>query len=206
MSAERVARRIADDVFEYRVETSRDAQALASQLRALDLAEDVVAGLDTVSLRFDPENLAALEAALASFKPGQAGFQLESQTIELSIQYGGEFGPDLTTVCEQSGLSEPAFIAMHSESTHTVEMIGFTPGFSYISGLPDGFAVPRLSQPRSRVPAGSVGVSSDYTGVYALAGPGGWPLIGRIQDQLFDPDSASPFLLRPGHRVKFKAV
>ena len=206
MSAERVARRIADDVFEYRVETPQDAQALASQLRALDLAEDVVAGLDTVSLRFDPENLAAVEAALATFEPDAAGFQLESETIELSIQYGGEFGPDLKAVCDQTGLSESAFIAVHTERTHTVEMIGFTPGFSYISGLPDGFAVPRLSQPRSRVPAGSVGVSSDYTGVYALAGPGGWPLIGRIQDQLFDPESASPFRLLPGHRVKFKAV
>ncbi|MEM9179903.1 MAG: 5-oxoprolinase subunit PxpB [Pseudomonadota bacterium] len=206
MSAERIARRIADDVFEYQVETSRGAQALAAQLRALDLAEDVVAGLDTVSLRVDPEKLTALEAALASLKPDEAGFQLESETIELSIQYGGEFGPDLTEICYQIGLSESAFIAMHLERMHTVEMIGFTPGFSYISGLPDGFAVPRLSQPRSRVPAGSVGVSSDYTGVYALAGPGGWPLIGRIQDQLFDPDSASPFRLRPGHRVKFKAV
>ncbi len=206
MSAERIARRIADDVFEYRVETSRDAQALAAQLRALDLAEDVVAGLDTVSLRFDPEKLTALEAALAMLKPNEAGFQLESETIELSIRYGGEFGPDLATICDQTGLSESAFIALHTEQTHSVEMIGFTPGFSYISGLPDGFAVPRLSQPRSRVPAGSVGVSSDYTGVYALAGPGGWPLIGRIQDQLFDPDSASPFRLRPGHRVKFKAV
>jgi len=206
MSAERIARRIADDVFEYRIETSRDAQALAAQLRALDLAEDVVAGLDTVSLRFDPENLIALEAALSSLKPDEVGSQLESETIELSIQYGGEFGPDLTAICDQTGLSESAFIAMHIERTHTVEMIGVTPGFSYISGLPDGFAVPRLSQPRSRVPAGSVGVSSDYTGVYALAGPGGWPLIGRIQDQLFDPDSTSPFRLRPGHRVKFKAV
>lgn len=206
MSAERIARRIADDVFEYRVKTSRDAQALAAQLRALGLAEDVVAGLGTVSLRFDPEKLTALEAALASLKPDEAGSQLESETIELSIQYGGEFGPDLMAICDQSGLSESAFIAMHTERTHTVEMIGFTPGFSYISGLPDGFAVPRLSQPRSRVPAGSVGVSSDYTGVYALAGPGGWPLIGRVQDQLFDPDSASPFRLRPGHRVKFKAV
>ncbi|MEM7640784.1 MAG: 5-oxoprolinase subunit PxpB [Pseudomonadota bacterium] len=206
MSAEQIARRIADDVFEYQVKTSRDAQALAAQLRALDLAEDVVAGLDTVSLRFDPDKLTALEAALASFKPDEAGSQLESETIQLSIQYGGEFGPDLTAICDQTGLSESAFIAMHTERTHTVEMIGFTPGFAYISGLPDGFAVPRLSQPRSRVPAGSVGVSSDYTGVYALAGPGGWPLIGRIQDQLFDPDSASPFRLRPGHRVKFKAV
>ncbi|MEL6859187.1 MAG: carboxyltransferase domain-containing protein, partial [Pseudomonadota bacterium] len=128
------------------------------------------------------------------------------QEVELEIQYGGAAGPDLAAICRAMGLTETAFIDLHTGQTHRVDMIGFTPGFSYISGLPAQFDVPRRGDPRPRVPAGAVGISSRYTGVYALAGPGGWPLIGQVHDQLFTPEAEQPFKLQPGYRVQFKAV
>ena len=198
--------RIADDVFEFAVESSRAAQSLAVQLRSLNIAEDVVAGLKTVCLRFDPLNLQQIETALADVNHIVDAPLFEGEIVELAIQYGGECGPDLPAVCKALGLSETKFVEMHSQRLHTVELIGFTPGFAYLSGLPDTVAIPRLSTPRPRVAAGSVGVSSDYTGVYALAGPGGWPLVGRVQDQLFDPEAKAPLRLSPGQRVRFRAV
>ena len=206
MSTELRPRRIADDVFEYTVESSRAAQSLAAQLRSLDVAEDVVAGLKTVCIHFDPLNLQQIEAALATVNRILDAPIFERETVELAIQYGGEFGPDLPAVCQATGLSADAFIDMHSQRVHTVEMIGFTPGFAYLSGLPDTVAIPRLNTPRPRVAAGSVGISSDFTGVYALSGPGGWPLVGRIRDQLFDPDAKVPLRLSPGQRVRFRAI
>lgn len=206
MSTDLRPMRIADDVFEYAVESSRAAQSLAVQLRSLNIAEDVVAGLKTVCLRFDPLNLPQIEAALATINHIADTPIFEVETVELAIQYGGEFGPDLPAVCQATGLSADAFIDMHSQRLHTVEMIGFTPGFAYLSGLPDTVAVPRLSTPRPRVVAGSVGVSSGFTGVYALAGPGGWPLVGRIRDQLFDPEAKAPLRLSPGQSVRFRAI
>ncbi|MEO1188685.1 MAG: carboxyltransferase domain-containing protein [Pseudomonadota bacterium] len=206
MPTDLVPRRISDDVFEYAVESSSAAQSLVAQLRSLSVAEDVVAGLKTVCIHFDPLNLVSVEAALAKIDRVEPMPLADMSIVELSMRYGDEYGPDLSTICEATGLSVSAFIDLHSQLIHKVEMIGFTPGFAYMSGLPDTFAVPRLSTPRSHVAAGAVGISSDYTGVYALAGPGGWPLIGRVEDQLFEPESSTPFRLHPGQQVRFKAV
>ncbi len=206
MPADLTPVRIADDVIEFQVETSRQAQALARELRSAKMAEDVVAGLDRVAIRFAPARATQVEAWLAGIRSISVEDKIDLPVVEIPVQYGGAFGPDLASICAAMDLSEDAFIALHAEAEHLVEMIGFTPGFSYISGLPDTFEIPRLGTPRPRVPAGSIGISAAFTGIYALAGPGGWPLIGRTQETLFDPDAAESFLLHPGQRVKFKAV
>jgi len=187
MSPPLAPRRVADDVFE-------------------GFAEDIVAGLDSVSIRFDPIVLETVTKELQTVKvPADDSLQA-SNIVEIGIEYGGEAGTDLEQVCVHTGLSIADFIALHTKAIHTVEMIGFTPGFSYISGLPEGFDVPRLSHPRPRVPAGAVGISAAFTGIYALPGPGGWPLIGRTSEVLFDPIKDEPFLLKPGQRVRFRAA
>lgn len=206
MSAKLTPVRIADDVFEFQVDTSQHAQALAHELRSAGLAEDVVAGLDRVSIRFEPARAEQVTTWLSGIQSINLTGEVAGPILHIPVQYGGDFGPDLASICEAMGLTMEAFVAMHTECEHLVEMIGFTPGFSYISGLPDSFEIPRLGTPRSRVPAGSVGISAAFTGIYALAGPGGWPLIGRTQERLFDPDASEPLLPRPGQRVKFKAV
>lgn len=206
MPARLIPTRIADDVFELQVRTPGEAQSLAAVLREVAPAEDVVAGLDRVAIRFHPSRAHQVERALRDVtaenktKPGTA------PPIEIGISYGGENGPDLTSVCEALNLSTDAFIASHTQRVHTVDMLGFTPGFSYISGLPEEFSVPRLASPRPRVPAGSVGVSAGFTGIYALHGPGGWQLIGKTDAKLFRANDQDPFLLTPGQRVKFRAL
>ena len=198
--------RIADDVFEFRVGSSRDAQTLARELQSAELAEDVVAGLDRVCVRFEPAKFGEVQTWLADVSLPNRADQVTRAIIEIPVKYGGEQGPDLDAICETLQLSREAFVELHTQAIHQVEMIGFTPGFSYLSRLPDGFAIPRLSTPRPRVAAGSVGISAAYTGLYALAGPGGWPLIGRTDAPLFDVSSETPFLLQPGQSVKFMAA
>jgi len=199
-------KRTADDQFEIAVETTAMAQTLARTLRNSDLTEDVVAGLNSVCIRFHPRHAAEIENRLKRDLKVSSAPAEPSKIIDIAIHYGGENGPDLEQICQALSMSADAFVALHTGREHTVEMIGFTPGFSYISGLPHEIKVPRLDQPRSRVAAGSVGISADFTGLYALAGPGGWPLIGRTEDPLFDAESDDPFRLKPGQRVKFKAA
>ena len=198
--------RVADDVFEVAAGSPAEAQALASDLRQTPGAEDVVAGLDRVAVKFDPAEIELVRVALQNTRPTDEHSRGNASPVEIEIRYGGEHGPDLEQVCAALGLSIDAFIAAHTGAVHTVEMIGFTPGFSYISGLPDGFSVPRLASPRPRVPAGSVGISAAFTGIYALDGPGGWPLIGRTDAELFRAERDAPFLLTPGQRVQFRAI
>ena len=206
MPARLTPTRIADDVIEFAVASPTEAQNLASSIREKVAAEDVVAGLDRVSVRFHPSAVAQVTSALQDVSVSNEVKRETTPPIELGVVYGGDHGPDLSFVAERLDLSIKEFVQAHTAITHTVEMIGFTPGFSYISGLPEKYAVPRLAAPRPRVPAGSVGVTAGYTGIYALDGPGGWPLIGKTEAELFRADREDPFLLTPGQRVKFRAI
>lgn len=199
-------RRISDDVYEFEVETAQAAQALAAALGDHPLAEDVVPGLDRVAVRFDPIHQSEVLEWLSADHTISPLAPSAAEILDVPISYGGAAGPDLAFVSDALSLSETAFIEHHTQSIHRVEMIGFTPGFAYISGLAQAAQIPRLKDPRPRVPAGSVGISSAYTGIYALAGPGGWPLIGQTDLELFMADRNPTFLLAPGQRVRFKAL
>jgi inhibitor of KinA len=124
----------------------------------------------------------------------------------LPVCYGGEFGPDLATVAAHCGLSGADVIALHSGASYRVYAIGFVPGFPYLGGLPAALGVPRRATPRIRVPAGSVGIGGAQTGVYPLATPGGWHLIGRTPVELFRPHEGRPCRLGMGDRVQFQAI
>jgi KipI family sensor histidine kinase inhibitor len=126
--------------------------------------------------------------------------------VDIPTVYGGDHGPDIAFVAEHNGLSSEDVIRLHSEATYTVYMLGFTPGFPYLGGLPDALVTPRLETPRKRVPAGSVGIAGAQTGVYSLATPGGWRLIGWTPVVLFDSGRTPPALLHPGDRVRFVPV
>ena len=201
-----IPERIADDVLELQVSSPGEAQKLAQAIRAQIEAEDIVAGLDRVSVRFDPSESELIVRALQAMTTREHEISPPGDPIEIGVSYGGEDGPDLEDVASALGLTKTALIEAHTAQTHTVEMIGFTPGFSYLSGLSESFAVPRLSTPRPRVSAGSVGITAGYTGIYALQGPGGWPLIGKTEAPLFNANRKAPFLLTPGQRVKFRAL
>jgi len=127
----------------------------------------------------------------------------EPKLVEILTAYGGEFGPDLEFVARHNHLSVEEVIRIHSGAAYTTYMLGFAPGFPYLGRLPDEIATPRLATPRKRVPAGSVGIAGSQTGVYPLATPGGWQLIGRTPVKLFDARRSPPTLLKPGDRVRF---
>lgn len=140
------------------------------------------------------------------------GIQGDSETsttreiIELPVVYGGEDGPDLDHVAEHAGISTQEVIDIHSGTGYLVYMLGFAPGFPYLGGLDERIACPRLTTPRVKVPAGSVGIAESQTGVYPNESPGGWQLIGRTAVPLFDVQRENPSLIKPGAEVRFVPV
>jgi len=112
-------------------------------------------------------------------------------------------GPDLADVSVSCGLSTEGVIARHSGRRYTVDLLGFVPGFGYLSELDPSLQLPRRPQPRPRAPAGSVAIAGAQTAVYPLETPGGWHIIGRTDTVMFDPKRDTPALLRPGDIVRF---
>lgn len=129
-----------------------------------------------------------------------------ARVVEIPVVYGGEFGPDLVEAAASLGLAADELAAQHASTVYTVAMIGFAPGFPYLSGLPDALALPRLASPRTRIPAGSVGIGGSQTGIYPRESPGGWRILGRTPLVLFDPQRDPPVLLQPGDRVRFRPI
>jgi KipI family sensor histidine kinase inhibitor len=130
----------------------------------------------------------------------------EPASVEIPVCYGGEFGPDLDDVASHCGLPAQRVIELHSSAEYIVHFLGFSPGFPYLGGMPEELATPRLASPRVRVAAGSVGIAGKQTGVYPLASPGGWRLIGRTPLSLFGAEADPPALLAMGDRVRFLPI
>ena len=127
----------------------------------------------------------------------------EPRVVGIPVVYGGKFGPDIEFVAEYNGLAVEEVISLHSGATYTVYMLGFAPGFAYLGGMPKAIATPRLETPRTLVPGSSVGIAGEQTGIYPIATPGGWRLIGRTPLKLFDPERDPPTLLKAGDLVHF---
>ena len=123
--------------------------------------------------------------------------------VHLPTLYGDDMGPDIAFVAEHSGLDEQQVISIHSATDYLVYMMGFSPGFAYLGGLDERLATPRLQSPRTEIPPGAVGIAETQTGVYPVASPGGWQLIGRTPVKLFDPARERPVLLSAGDHVRF---
>ena len=177
---------------------------------------ELVAGFASVTVHYEPAAVArgpgelphaALTRALAQrLADLDTAPPIESRLIEIPVCYSGDFAPDLGEVARRAGLSSDEVIALHSGATYTVHMIGFTPGFPYLAGLDQRLATPRRAEPRTRVAAGSVGIGGEQAGIYPMATPGGWNLIGRTPLALFDPSREPAALLRVGDRVRFMAI
>ena len=160
-------------------------------------------------VRFDPcvADHAGLERSVRERAAQLHNVELPpSRTIEIPVYYGGEFGPDLQSVAQIHGISPDEVVRLHSEAEYTVYFLGFVPGFAYLGGLPDALTTSRRANPRTSVPAGSVGVGGNQTGVYPFATPGGWQIIGRTPLEMFQPDGASMSLLAIGDEVRFRAT
>ena len=131
---------------------------------------------------------------------------LNTVVMEIPVLYGGEYGPDLEYVAWYNHLTAEEVIRIHSEADYLIYMLGFTPGFSYMGGMDKRISTPRLKKPRVLIPAGSVGIAGDQTGIYPIDSPGGWQLIGRTPVRLYDAERDVPILLDAGMHVKFIPV
>lgn len=186
-----------------------------TKIRAFDeaLAEEQIDGVyETVptycslTIHYAPEKIRyealkeKLEALLAVSHKAQ---KLNTIVMEIPVVYGGEYGPDLETVAAHNGMSTEDVIRIHSGAEYLIYMLGFTPGFSYMGGMDESIATPRLKTPRVLIPAGSVGIAGKQTGIYPIDSPGGWQLIGRTPVKLYDARRDTPILLDAGLHVKF---
>jgi len=200
---------------------NRRAHALATLLSAANLSGvgDVSAAFASVCIRYDPgawadpvqspyQRLSAAIAELIRRSDCNAGLPRPSTEppLEIPVCYGGHYGADIEVVAAQAGLDSNEVIARHSTAAYRVAMLGFMPGFAYLTGLDPTLHTPRRATPRTRVPAGSVGIGAAQTGIYPRELPGGWQLIGRTPLVLFDSTRARPALLSPGQSVRFCAI
>jgi KipI family sensor histidine kinase inhibitor len=198
------------------VAVNRRVHAFVASLRAASppWLVDCVPAYASAAIFFDSATLPDKDpmAVVSEFlSPILAAPELQSEAaasrlVEIPVCYGGEHGPDLDDVAGACGLSAAQIVEKHSQTEYLVAMLGFSPGFPYLLGLAPELAVPRLSTPRLRVPAGSVGIGGTQTGVYPNEGPGGWRLIGRTPQSMFDARRDPPAQVLPGDRVRFVAI
>jgi KipI family sensor histidine kinase inhibitor len=132
--------------------------------------------------------------------------QASTPIKEVPVLYGGEYGPDLSFVAAHNQTSEEEVIRLHTGQTYLVYVVGFSPGFAAMGIVPSKVQAPRLASPRTKVPAGSVGIGGIQTGIYAVESPGGWQLIGRTPLKLFDLQKNPPSFFQAGDYARFYAI
>lgn len=176
---------------------------LAEAARREPGVEEVVPAARTLLVRTTPARIETLRGRLpvladdAAARPQPAG-----RRVVLDVRYDGA---DLDATAAELGLSADELVRRHAAGEYIVAFCGFAPGFAYLRGLDPALHVPRLRDPRTRVPAGSVGIAGEFTGVYPRESPGGWRLLGRTDAPLWDLRRTPPALLVPGTRVTFRA-
>ena len=158
---------------------------------------------------FEPLQISAAELRetignlLQSFTSSEL---LRRRLIEIPVTYGGEFGPDMELVASHSNLSAAEVVRIHSRARYLIYMIGFMPGFPYLGGMSPDIATPRKTTPRLKIPAGSVGIAGNQTGIYPAESPGGWQIIGRTPLELFHPTREPPSILQAGDYLTFVSI
>jgi len=190
-----------------RLDTALNTRAIALAA-ALQKRRDVrraMAGHGMVTVQFDPEqvSLDALTAAIRRLATRRPPVEEPGRLHRIPVVYDG---PDLEDVARERGLSPSQVVEIHLRPIYRVFLVGFVPGWAYMGPLADELVLPRRATPRTQVPAGSVAIAGQETGIYPLVSPGGWHLIGRTSVRLFLPDSDPPSLFRTGDRVKFFAL
>ena len=187
-------------------------QCLRHALDALKIkgVRECVPTYRSLSVHYDPVKLSRekLEKIVSSSleKPVESGDALK-RVLVMPVAYGGEYGPDMANVSAHTGFEEAEIVKRYTARDYYCYMLGFTPGFSYLGGLDEALATPRLAKPRMLIPAGSVGIAGKQTGAYSIDSQGGWQIIGRTPLRLFDPDDGqNPTLIDAGDWIRFRSI
>jgi inhibitor of KinA len=190
------------------LEINQSVHALDALLRAHAVMGimEMVPAYATLVIHYDPLTLTykkLSEWVSAEMDRVESDATRKPRRIEVPVRYGGASGPDLEWVAAYHHLTIADVIRLHTNQTYIVYMMGFTPGFPYMGKLDASLITPRLDSPRTLVPAGSVAIVGEQTGIYPIDSPGGWRLIGWTPLRLFDQSSDTPFLFAPGDEVRF---
>lgn len=189
-------------------DATRFSRETAERLRAAKIShvEEVIAAYTAVTVFYDAlhasfdeinKSVSSVLAGGGESKP----VQLPSRRHVIRVRYDG---PDLDSVAERTGLTREQVIEIHCARTYNVDLLGFVPGFAYLSELDSRLHLPRREKPRPKVASGSVAIAAGMTGIYPFDTPGGWHLLGTTTDVMFDPRRAEPSLFKPGDTVKFE--
>lgn len=174
---------------------------------------EVVPSYTTVTIYYDPlkiQSSSPYEEVVKILKNLLSNTNVENEpnpkTVTIPVCYGGKYGPDLSFVASYHHLTEQKVIELHTNAEYLVYMIGFAPGFPYLGGMSEKIATPRKDTPRVSIPAGSVGIGGEQTGVYPIESPGGWQLIGQTPVKLFDQHATKPSLIKTGDMIRFEPI
>jgi len=171
--------------------------------------EEIIPTYRSLFITYNPSVL-SLEKLISKIKDSKERMVKKnlpkSVITEIPVLYGNVYGPDLEFIAEYHGLTIKDVIKIHSSRNYLIYMLGFAPGFPYLGGMSKKIATPRLKKPRVLIPAGSVGIADQQTGVYPIEGPAGWRLVGRTPLRLFDPHRETPILLKAGNYILFRPI
>lgn len=193
----------------YSKSVNEAVNTLAQSLRNSEKWLEIVPGYDSLLCQFDMSKIsfdAAKKALLSKIKTLKPKPRSTGNIIEIPVTYGGEHGPDIAAIQKTSKLSKKALIKVHSDAIYDVCIMGFIPGFAFLSEAPKALHHPRHATPRNLVPAGSIGIAGWQTGIYGLDSPGGWQIIGRTPLKLFDKSRSAPFLVQAGDQIRFRPI
>ena len=191
------------------LEKQQKCWALSDSIQRMPEVIEVVIGMNTLSVFTLPLTWAELKIfndRLSQLLNDIPSKTIQGKHVEIPVHYGGQYGPDLAAMANDLNLSVEAVVELHTKAIYTVYFIGFQPGFPYLGGLSESLYFPRHAIPRTQVPAGSVGVGGEQTGVYPFESPGGWQLLGQTDTALFDLTKTSPTLLNAGDTLQFNAI
>ncbi|MGW4207829.1 5-oxoprolinase subunit PxpB [Lentzea sp. NPDC004789] len=189
-------RRCGTDALLVEVDSLTEVAAVRAALHGLDGVEELVPAARTVLVKGALNRVRDVLATVDLTRVPET----RSREVTIPVTYDG---PDLDLVADTADISREEVVRLHTDATYEVAFCGFAPGFGYLTGLPPSLQQPRLDSPRTKVPAGSVGIAGEFTAAYPRSTPGGWRLIGRTGITLFDPKAETPALLQPGDRVRF---